>query len=93
MMGSWLKKPEPEHTTCVKPVIKRGWIGGVWRCRCGKLWVHRTGWYFGEFPPWFYGTMASWHEARWWERIKWRWNKPVLAESEETLIDACEVQE
>jgi hypothetical protein len=56
----------------------RGMVDGVWRCSCKKLWIFRTGWWFGDFPPTFQRTVPGWHRARWWEKLRWIGARKIL---------------
>lgn len=69
-MSGWIREPGSPHS-CELPIVKQGDTGGVWRCLCGKLWMYRPGWWFGDFPPTFQRTFSRWHRARWWEKLRW----------------------
>lgn len=73
-MSGWIVLPGPPHR-CIKPLVRMTgravFVGGVWKCYCGKMWRFRTGWWFGDFPPWWRRTVPQWHKARWWEKLRW----------------------
>lgn len=86
--GVYLKIVTDADHECVTPNSLSGvgmyghdeFVGSVWRCVCGSLWVHRRPLaFFLDMVP-VQRTVAEWCPARWWERLRWRSAKPVLTD-------------